>query len=193
MNWKKVFIEIADEIISQKDYLTDLDIAIGDSDHGINMERGFSNVKVAIENIDETNVQEILKSVGMILLSKVGGASGPLYGMSFREASVKVDNSMSKEEIIETIAASFVYTIKRLGKSQLGDKTMMDVWENFANFYATEKDKAKNIKKLNGFVDSTKDMEAKKGRASFLGKRSIGTIDPGSASSKIIIMGLLNI
>ncbi|WP_019244279.1 MULTISPECIES: dihydroxyacetone kinase subunit DhaL [Bacillus] len=186
--------QLNDQIQQQKAYLTDLDQAIGDGDHGLNMSRGFQEVIKKIESSTYSNMGSLFKDVGMTLLTKVGGASGPLYGTIFLRGATVLTNqtSINVNELIEVLTASLEGIVSR-GKAQLGDKTMVDVWLplvaylqahapviNWDEFIALAKEK----------METTKVLEAKKGRASYLGKRSIGHIDPGAASSYLFFKEL---
>lgn len=176
-----------DRIQENKEYLTQLDQAIGDGDHGINMSRGFTEV---LKKVSATNYQDIgavFQDVGMTLLSKVGGASGPLFGTAFIKAAgvLKGKHEMTIEEFSQALQES-VNGIKLRGKAQIGEKTMLDVWEPVASYIAqqgqeTTWDKVKEY--CQEQMEKTKSLEAKKGRASFLGGRSIGHLDPGAVSS----------
>ncbi len=179
--------KLANRINENRDYLTSLDQAIGDGDHGINLSRGYSEVMNKLNHTFNPDMGALFQDIGMILLSKVGGASGPLYGTAFLKASIplkdKADVTLS--ELAQAFEAS-VDGIKMRGKAQAGDKTMLDVWEPAVMYI---KANANNLpwddfsvfcKKQMG---KTKDLEAKKGRASYLGVRSIGHLDPGAVSS----------
>ena len=128
----------------------------------------------------------------MTLLNKVGGASGPLYGMAFVKGSkVFTDVSEIKREHLKNFISEATSSIKSLGKATLGDKTMLDVWENVTNDLKKDVKKEELLTNVKKYVESTKEMQAKRGRASFLRERSIGTIDPGSVSTEIILRHLI--
>lgn len=176
------------EIESQKDTLTDLDRAIGDGDHGINMSRGFDAV-LSILDEDYDSLGGLSKKVGMTLMSKVGGAAGPLYGSAFVKIAAafgdakEADFALVKEALLEG-----TNSIKARGKSEAGQKTMVDVWEPFA----LNVDEGDNYdSQLNELVQKTEDMIATKGRASYFGENSRGTIDPGALSSSILLSALM--
>ena len=179
--WMKLF---AEKIEANKAYLSDLDTPIGDGDHGNNMARGMVAVQEAFRSKNPTDVTSALKLVAMSLISKVGGAAGPLYGTAFLEMA-KLSTS-TKDLGLLTEAA--VNGIKKRGGANAGDKTMVDVW-----FVAVPalKENSLTAKQIEEAVQSTKDMEAKKGRASYLGERSIGHLDPGSVSSGYLFQALL--
>lgn len=174
IQWIELF---ADRIEEEKAQLNDYDTPIGDGDHGTNMSRGMKAVIEMLNTKDlETNA-DLLKSVGMTLLSKVGGASGPLYGSAFISMAKEIDDSLTKE----VVQAGFDSISKR-GKSTTKEKTMLDVWGPVAESDVTTLTK----EDIQAFAASTDDMKATKGRASFLGDRSIGHRDPGAASSALL-------
>lgn len=174
IQWIEIF---ADRIEEEKAQLNDYDTPIGDGDHGTNMSRGMRAVIEMLNTKDlETNA-DLLKSVGMTLLSKVGGASGPLYGSAFISMAKEIDDSLTKE----VVQAGFDSISKR-GKSTTKEKTMLDVWGPVAESDVTTLTK----EDIQAFSASTDDMKATKGRASFLGDRSIGHRDPGAASSALL-------
>lgn len=188
------WMEAANEKIqSNKDYLTTLDQAIGDGDHGINMARGFKEVMLKISDSDYAAVSDLLKDVAMTLMGKVGGAAGPLYGTAF----LKMSTSVKGKEYVDY--QSFVFAleealtgIKQRGKADEGEKTMVDLW-------ATVIEKMKETDEFNSEViasaaeqgrEKTKDVKATKGRAAYLGDRSIGHLDPGTISSYYLFEAL---
>lgn len=187
--------KIGGDIIENKDFLTDLDREIGDADHGVNMARGFTEVLAQVPQ-DEEDISKVLKKVGMVLLSKVGGASGPLYGTAYMKAAGAVTGKTAitledgKEMLVAVIGG-----IKMRGKAERGEKTMLDALEPALE--ALEKGIANgdDIETcLNAMCDAakegvefTKTIRATKGRASYLGDRSIGHQDPGATSSLITL------
>ncbi|BDR67542.1 dihydroxyacetone kinase subunit L [Clostridium tetani] len=179
-----------------KEFLTELDLAIGDGDHGINMNKGFRAVIDKLESTPINTIQDIFKNTAMALISNVGGASGPLYGTVFMKAGSAV---AGKEELniedLERILETSLEGVKVRGKAQRGDKTMIDaiapsleVVKNGIKEGLDEKKILENMKDeaLKG-VNYTKDIIARKGRASYLGERSIGHQDPGATSSYLIL------
>jgi dihydroxyacetone kinase-like protein len=185
------------QIDKQKEYLTQLDQAIGDGDHGINMSKGFKEVIDKIHQTAYNDIGKLLQDIGMVLVSKVGGASGPLFGTAFIKAGqvLKGKQEIAISELGQAFQES-VNGIKLRGKSQIGDKTMLDVWEPVTQ-YIQQKGSKLNIGELVSFareqMENTKKLEAKKGRASFLGKRSIGHLDPGAVSSFLLFETLCSI
>ncbi|BDR87087.1 dihydroxyacetone kinase subunit DhaL [Clostridium tetani] len=179
-----------------KEFLTELDLAIGDGDHGINMNKGFRAVIDKLESTPINTIQDIFKNTAMALISNVGGASGPLYGTVFMKAGSAV---AGKEELniedLEKILETSLEGVKARGKAQRGDKTMIDaiapsleVVKNGIKEGLDEKKILENMKDeaLKG-VNYTKHIIARKGRASYLGERSIGHQDPGATSSYLIL------
>lgn len=194
----KQWIMLANEKIQQnKVYLTSLDQAIGDGDHGLNMARGFQEVVNKLDQNEYADLGLLFKDVGMTLISKVGGASGPLYGTAFMKASMSLKDkkTVTHSELAEALSAS-LEGLKGRGHAQVGDKTMIDVWEPVV-FYLCELGDNLNPKELTNLsqekMEETKDLMAKKGRAAYLGKRSIGHIDPGATSSFYLFESLADV
>ncbi|WP_461207442.1 dihydroxyacetone kinase subunit DhaL [Clostridium sp. DL1XJH146] len=192
----EVINEIANTIIENKELLTDLDAAIGDADHGINMEKGFLAVKSKLSTVEYMKISDILKTVGMVLVSTVGGASGPLYGTAFMKGSlpVKEKEEIDINDFVEILEAALA-GIKMRGKAQFGDKTMIDAIQPAIETMKNEIEKGtdevivleKGKESAMQGVEKTKEIIARKGRASFLGERSIGHQDPGATSSYLIL------
>ena len=184
--------EMSAIIQQNKDYLTELDMPIGDSDHGINLARGFQAVEAKIPTMEGKDAAFILKTVGMTLVSTVGGASGPLYGTAFMKAGAKMagKTELGMEDLLVMLHEA-VEGIKMRGKSTTGEQTMLD-----AMVPALEAMKAASgtpaeilaagLKAAEAGVEATKDMIATKGRASYLGERSLGHQDPGATSFMLI-------
>jgi dihydroxyacetone kinase-like protein len=179
-----------------KEYLTQLDSAIGDADHGINMDRGFSKVSEKLPTVTDKDIGNILKTVGMTLISSVGGASGPLYGTFYMRGGMAADakEELTNEELVTMLQAGVDGLIQR-GRALLGDKTMVDVWlpvmDSLKAGLADDKDTAALLSEAVTVAEQamkdTIPMQAKKGRASYLGERSIGHQDPGATSSYLIL------
>ena len=192
--------DFATQIEQNKDYLTELDAAIGDADHGINMERGFKKVMSQLPSVADKDIGSILKSVSMTLISSVGGASGPLYGTFFLKAStVAVDKQqLTDEEIVSLLQAGLDGVLQR-GKAQLGDKTMVDVLSPSVDALAQAVGEGKNtlaamqqaVVAAEQAMKDTIPMLARKGRASYLGERSVGHQDPGATSAYLMLKCLL--
>ncbi len=187
--------KISDGIVENKDFLTDLDREIGDADHGVNMARGFTEVMNQLPQ-DEEDISVILKKTGMTLLSKVGGASGPLYGTAYMKAAGAVTGK--KELTIEdgkAMLEAVIGGIKMRGKAERGEKTMLDALEPAYDALCKAIEDGESTQEcLNKMCDAakegveyTKTIRATKGRASYLGDRSIGHQDPGATSSLITL------
>ncbi|MEC9489599.1 MAG: dihydroxyacetone kinase subunit DhaL [Halanaerobiales bacterium] len=192
---KKLFLETADVIIENKEYLTELDAAIGDGDHGINLARGFKKLKEKLENENFESRNELFKLTAMTLISNVGGASGPLYGTAFLNISKVIsDEQLELDDLVE-IAEEAIAGIQKRGKAEAGEKTMLDTIIPAAESLKQSRDNKHNLDTaLSDCLDSaaegmksTIEMQATKGRASYLGERSIGHQDPGATSSYLIL------
>lgn len=180
-----------------KDELTALDAAIGDADHGANMARGFTAVQGKLDGLKDKDIGAIFKGVAMTLISTVGGASGPLYGTFFLQAASGANGktSLTQEEVAADFAAGLKGLMSR-GKAVVGEKTMvdalvpaLDALKPVANdTLAAALDRA--IAAARKGADSTVPMVAKKGRASYLGERSAGHMDPGCLSSVLLLEAL---
>src|SRR5271165_605674 len=182
----RLILAVADEVIAHADELTELDQAIGDGDHGINMKRGFEAVRADAATTAQKPLPDALKAIGTHLVMKVGGASGPLYGTLFLALAKEIAPDGSN---IATAFASAVGAVGARGKSHPGQKTMLDVLAPVEA--ALEKGGADIVQRLPAIAasaaDATIPMLATRGRASFLGERSIGHMDPGARSSALIV------
>jgi phosphoenolpyruvate---glycerone phosphotransferase subunit DhaL len=185
---KLLFETVAQRVIASADELTDLDRAIGDGDHGANMRRGFEAVLAAVDELSAKNLGESLKGVGTALVMKVGGASGPLYGTLFMSLGKSLDDEVSREQAADAFAAA-VDAVKARGKSDVGQKTMLDVLFPVLEVLREGGDGLPLRLKETARAASEKTipMRAIRGRASFLGERSIGHMDPGARSSALIV------
>ncbi|MDO5607453.1 MAG: dihydroxyacetone kinase subunit DhaL [Capnocytophaga sp.] len=184
-------------LAENKDYLTDLDRAIGDADHGLNMTRGFTKVKEKLETNPSEDIGDIFKNTAFTLISTVGGASGPLYGALFLKASMqsKGKSSLTTSEFANAMEAG-VKEIQAKGGASLGDKTMVDLWIPVIEALKKEQDTelASCIDQIISVAEDAKnatiDLIAKKGRASYIGERSKGHLDPGATSSFLLLKAL---
>ena len=186
----------ADVLKENREYLIELDSAIGDADHGANMDRGFKAVMTKMPDVSDKDIGTIAKTVGMTLLSTVGGAGGPLYGTFYLQIGMKSAGKMelSLEDWATALEAAVDGIVMR-GKAELGDKTMVDALtpavnslKDSLNGSVPEGDalQASADAAKQGMVD-TIPMVAKKGRASYLGERSAGHQDPGATSSYLLL------
>ncbi|MFW6018072.1 MAG: dihydroxyacetone kinase subunit DhaL [Halapricum sp.] len=191
---------IAARVDNEKTHLTDLDSAIGDADHGANLNRGFKAVIEKLEDMDDdADVQEIVKTVGMTLVSKVGGAAGPLYGGSAMTASTELEDGITAESSV-AFAEAFLEKLQDRGDARVGDKTMVDAVTPAVHTYkkSIEQDDLPPLEALAKAVDAaergvefTVPLRASKGRASFLGWRSTGHQDPGATSTLFMLEEIL--
>ncbi|HEM3615264.1 TPA: dihydroxyacetone kinase subunit L [Streptococcus suis] len=179
--WMETFNK---KIQENKDYLSELDSPIGDGDHGGNMARGMAAVMQELSEKDYETADQVFKVVAMQLLSKVGGASGPLYGSAFMGITKA---SQAGADLADMLQAGLDMIQKR-SKAELGEKTMVDVWIPVISALRESQLTAEIIHKA---VQGTKDIAATKGRASYVGERSIGHIDPGSFSSGLLFEAML--
>ena len=179
---------VAERVIAGAGELTRLDQAIGDGDHGINMKRGFEAVLAELDVLAAKPLPEALKGVGTKLVMTVGGASGPLYGTLF----LALGKALSAEATLATVADAFaaaIDSVKARGKSKIGQKTMLDVLTPvLAEIRQDGPDLAPRLRSCaRRAAAQTMPMRALKGRASFLGERSIGHMDPGARSSCLMV------
>ena len=179
--WISRFYE---KIQNNKGYLSDLDAAIGDGDHGNNMARGMQAVTESLEKNETADTTQSLKLIAMALISNVGGASGPLYGTAFLEMAKASNDTKDLGELLQKALSG----IEKRGGAQPNDKTMVDVWNKVVS---KADDSSLTNADIESAVESTKDMVAKKGRASYLGERSVGHLDPGAVSSGYLFEALL--
>lgn len=188
---------VGDVIIENKQWLTDLDAKIGDGDHGINMARGFTAVAEKLSGMgDDKDIATVLKTVGMALVTSVGGASGPLYGTAFMRAAAPAQGRQSIDgETVGLMLAAAINGVKERGKAVRGEKTMLDALEPAYDAYLAAQQAGKTIgdslsdayRAAADGVEYTKTIIATKGRASYLGERSIGHQDPGATSSCLML------
>lgn len=180
-------------IIAAADELTDLDSAIGDADHGLNMKRGLEAVQAEKAAILAKPQGEALKAVGMTLVMKVGGASGPLYGTLFMTLGKELPENPSPAELGRALSAA-VIALKARGKAEVGNKTMLDVLAPVAVHLESGTASFDSVRALAAeSARATIPMKAIRGRASFLGERSIGHMDPGARSSEIMIAAVCDV
>ncbi len=185
---------VAKRVIEHTELLTALDAAIGDGDHGINMKRGLEAVLVDIEDLAAKSLPESLKAIGLILVMKVGGASGPLYGTLLMTLGRELDDAPDRAALTKAFGAA-VQAVKARGKSDEGAKTMLDVLVPVLHTLETGGDDlpARIRTTAEQSAAATAPMKATRGRASFLGDRSIGHVDPGSRSSTLMIAAVCDV
>lgn len=192
----EIIRKIGEKIAVEKEFLTELDNVIGDGDHGINMARGFEEVEKKLPDMADKDIGAALKMVGMTLVSKVGGASGPLYGTAFMKAGAAMDGKkeMDLQNFLQVLQAAIDGVMMR-GKSTTGEKTMLDAMEPARKAIQAAADAGKSaseamaagVKAAEEGVEYTKGIIATKGRASYLGERSIGHQDPGATSFTMML------
>jgi dihydroxyacetone kinase-like protein len=186
----------ANVLAENRDYLTQLDAAIGDADHGANMDRGFSAVTNKIPEFSDKDIGTIFKTVGMTLISTVGGAGGPLYGTFFLQAGMKTAGKMELNlaDWFVALEAALNGVVMR-GKAVIGDKTMVDALAPAVNSLkkaledntSLEKALQQSAEAARQGMEATIPLVARKGRASYLGERSAGHQDPGATSSYLLL------
>ena len=194
--WARRWIESsAADIAEQRDYLVDLDRAIGDGDHGENMDRGFKAAVEALGQAQPGSVAEVLKTVAKTLMSTVGGAAGPLYGTAFLRASKAAGDGDLDGAGVAAVIAGALDGIQARGKATTGEKTMVDAWtpalEAARAAAESGSDPAAVFEAAAAAAEAgaaaTEPLRATKGRASYLGERSIGHLDPGAVSTSLIL------
>ena len=194
--WARRWIELAAaDVAEQRDYLVDLDRAIGDGDHGENMDRGFKAALEALGQAEPASVAEVLKTVAKTLMSTVGGAAGPLYGTAFLRASKAAGDGELDAAGVAAIIEGALGGIQARGKATTGEKTMVDAWtpalEAARAAAESGSDPAAVLEAAATAAEAgaaaTEPLRATKGRASYLGERSIGHLDPGAVSTSLIL------
>jgi dihydroxyacetone kinase-like protein len=186
-------------VVDNADHLTHLDAAIGDADHGINLRRGFQAAQTMLQETDPTTPGAVLATVGRALIAKTGGASGPLYGTGFRQAAKILgdDLDVSPAQLGAALQAALA-GIQQLGAAAEGDKTMIDALAPAVSAYQAIIDTGGDLPEATRAaaeaaargLRATVGLPARKGRASYLGPRTIGHGDPGAASTVLILQAL---
>ncbi|MBM7539864.1 dihydroxyacetone kinase-like protein [Amphibacillus cookii] len=184
-NTKAWLERFADKIETNKAYLSELDSVIGDGDHGNNMARGVKAMKEKLSEEDYAQPEEVLKDASMALLSKIGGASGPLYGSALLAMSKQAGQDSAD---LHAIIKAGLEGITKRGKAEVGEKTMVDVWSPVVEHLA---EGTVTIEDVQDSVEATKELKASKGRASYLGERSLGELDPGAVSSGFLFEAMI--
>lgn len=193
LEWIRTYAQV---IAENKDYLTELDSAIGDADHGANMHRGFKAVLEKLPDNEDKDIDKILMGVGMALLSKVGGAGGPLYSTVFIQMGKSIDGKTELELADWTNALeAATQGVVRLGKASPGDKTMVDALTPAVEALKQAVEEGltlgeglkKSAKAAEEGMIATIPLVARKGRASYLGERSAGHQDPGATSTFLLL------
>ena len=192
---------VADRIEDERSHLTELDSAIGDADHGGNMARGWAAAAEAVADLDDPEPATAVKTAGKTLLSEVGGASGPLFGGSLVFASTELEDGITAESCV-AFAETYLEKVQDRGDARIGDKTMIDALIPAVHTFkkSIEVDDmgpvealAKAVAAAERGVEFTVPIRASKGRASYLGWRSVGHQDPGATSTLYIMEELLDV
>ncbi|MDQ7251195.1 dihydroxyacetone kinase subunit DhaL [Dongia sedimenti] len=192
---KRLIETLANTVIAETERLTALDQAIGDGDHGLNMKRGFEAVLADLDGLSRKPLPDAVKAIGTHLVMKVGGASGPLYGSLFLTLGKELPAEPGLAEFATAFDAAFA-AVKARGKSDVGQKTMLDVLGPVRDALAAASpdpllgDRIKRV--ATEAAEATVNMKAIRGRASFLGERSIGHMDPGACSSALMISAVID-
>jgi dihydroxyacetone kinase-like protein len=183
---EKLVRALAVPVIEHADELTSLDQAIGDGDHGLNMKRGFEAVLATLPALADKSMPEMLKAIGMTLVMKVGGASGPLVGTFFMELGKALPEQATRADLVAATEKA-IAAVKARGRSEAGQKTLLDVLVPAQAIFAAGGDATAIAAGAAEAAERTTPMLATRGRASFLGERSIGHMDPGSRSASLLI------
>ena len=199
LNWVREYAQVIED---NHEMLTELDREIGDADHGANMRRGFKAVLEKLPTVEDKDIGTILKTVGMTLLSKVGGAGGPLYSTIFMKAGMTIGAKMEMElsDWAQALEAG-IMGVATLGKAQLNDKTMLDALypaldalkQAIADGFPTGDALKRSAEAAHQGMLATVPLMARKGRASYLGERSIGHQDPGATSTTLLLESVAKI
>lgn len=195
----EVLSKMKEAIVENAQFLTDLDAAIGDNDHGINMARGFKKVEDDLPGLAGKDIGAVLKKVGMDLVSTVGGSAGPLYGTGFMKAGAKAAGKMeiSLDDFLDMMQEA-IGGVQLRGKAVEGEKTMLDAMIPAEKAMREAAAAGKTVKEVldagvqaaEAGVEYTKTIIATKGRASYLGERSLGHQDPGATSFTVILKAI---
>jgi dihydroxyacetone kinase-like protein len=189
---RQLIVGVAESVIAHAEELTALDQAIGDGDHGLNMKRGFEAVLAEVDKTAALHAPDALKAAGMALVMKVGGASGPLYGTLFMSLGKAWPSIVDRAGLSDAFATA-IDAVKTRGKSDAGMKTMLDVLVPLAAELRDGADLAKLRAAATAAAEATVPMKAIRGRASFLGERSIGHMDPGARSASLILHAIADV
>jgi dihydroxyacetone kinase-like protein len=185
---RRLIEEVAKVVVSHADELTTLDQAIGDGDHGLNMKRGALAILERLDELAAQPLPDALKAAGQTLVMKVGGASGPLYGTLLIALGKELPTTPDRDDLVRAMGLA-VEAVKKIGRSDVGQKTMLDVLGPVQEEVALRGPAVFDRIRQRGAAaaDATIPMKAIKGRASFLGERSIGHMDPGARSASLMI------
>jgi dihydroxyacetone kinase-like protein len=191
---RRLIEEVANMVIRHADELTTLDQAIGDGDHGLNMKRGATAILERLDDLAAKPLPDALKTAGQTLVMKVGGASGPLYGTLLMTLGKELPNVPNQDDLVRAMGAA-IQAVKKIGRSDIGQKTMLDVLGPVHEELALDGPELIDRVRQRGSTaaNATVPMKAIKGRASFLGERSIGHMDPGARSASLMIAAVCGV
>jgi len=187
---------VAAAVKENADYLTQLDSAIGDADHGVNLNRGFTAVVAALDGFEADGPGQVLVKTGTTLISKVGGASGPLYGQAFRALGKALDGPQADASAFAAALRDSLAAIQKLGAAAPGDKTIVDALGPAVEAFERAAPEglaaaaAAAARAAEAGAKETTALQARKGRASYLGPRSVGHQDPGATSTALVLRAL---
>ena len=193
MELKKLIEAATTTLVDHVEELTALDAAIGDGDHGLNMKRGAQAIQAKLGELQMMSLNEALKTMGMTCLSTVGGSSGPVFGTLLVTLGKELPPQPQAADVARALAAG-IAALSRLGKVEVGQKTLLDVLDPVQKVLASGGDNmvARVRECAHDSAAATAQMDAIKGRASFLGDRALGHVDPGSRSMALIIDAVCN-
>ncbi|GAB3454180.1 dihydroxyacetone kinase subunit DhaL [Streptomonospora sediminis] len=195
----RAWVRAIDTAIRQeRERLGELDAAVGDGDHGENMQRGFAAAVTTVDTLQAETVGAVLTKAGTTLVSRVGGASGPLYGSAFRAAGKALTAERTDAAGLGGALGAALAEVQRLGGAQAGDKTMVDAFAPAVDAFTRAADSGGSLAEAaraaadaaEEGMRATEPMQARKGRASYLGERSIGHLDPGAVSTALVFRAL---
>jgi len=191
MQLRTIIMACTQTLVDHVEELTALDSAIGDGDHGLNMKRGALAIQAKLPELETKSLNDALKTMGMTCMSTVGGSSGPVFGTLMVTLSKELPPQPGPPDLARALAAA-IAALSKLGKVEVGHKTLLDVLDPVQKVLARGGDDLVARVKQCGFdsAQATADMDAIKGRASFLGERALGHVDPGSRSMALIIGAL---
>jgi dihydroxyacetone kinase-like protein len=191
---KRLIEAVATAVIAHAEELTSLDQAIGDGDHGLNMTRGFKEVMADVDGLATKPLPDALQAIGTKLVMKVGGASGPLFGTLFLTLGKELPDSPTRADAARALGIAVAAVMAR-GRSEPGQKTMLDVLAPAQTELAAGGDDllARLKTRAAASAEATVGMRAIRGRASFLGERSVGHMDPGARSSSLMIAAVCDV
>lgn len=188
-------------VIANEDYFCELDSAVGDGDFGTSLSKGFQAIDSEWDSLNNDDIGKLMTSCGKIIMQNCGGASGPIWGTAFRKAGSYATgkNSLTLEELAEFLDA-MVKGVQQVGKAELGDKTLLDALIPVTKSLHQSVEEGDNmmeaveqsVQAAEDGAENTKEIEANKGRASYLGERSIGHYDPGAKAVSIILADIKN-